>query len=350
MCLKHFELTGKALSGEQVLASVKASGEIAQPQIDVSGKALELTTLLDYLVPAVRDKLEAELIDGTVDYAMQGQLTQPTDLFANTLQGQVKLNDITGQIAGNWVESLAVSLPFELASGQLKVESDKQNLSIGHMDVGVPIDDFKASLGFELVQPTFSLRLDNASGKAFGGQWQVDRLQWPSNPETPVIFQLTEWDLTKLVALEQQKGITVTGLISGELPIFWSANGVTIAAGDLTNASNGIIQIKDNPAVDELKQTNDQLKLAFDALENLHYHQLGAPVTMGEDMRMTMPVAIKGVNPDLDAPVNLNLNLNYDLGGMIESLRLTQVLESRISEKIEQYMQQKTTENKGDSL
>ena len=85
-----------------------------------------------------------------------------------------------------------------------------------------------------------------------------------------------------------------------------------------------------NPAVNELKASNSQLKLAFDALQNLHYHQLSSDVSMADDGYMLLETVIKGRNPDLDNDVNLNLNLSYDLLGLLESLSITEQFEQRI--------------------
>jgi hypothetical protein len=45
---------------------------------------------------------------------------------------------------------------------------------------------------------------------------------------------------------------------------------------------------------------------------------------------MLLATAIKGRNPDLDNEVNLNLNLNYDLLGLLESLDITDQIENEI--------------------
>ena len=82
--------------------------------------------------------------------------------------------------------------------------------------------------------------------------------------------------------------------------------------------------------VEELKASGAQLKLAFDALENLHYHHLYSNVSMADDGYMLLDTVIKGVNPDLGNDVNLNLNLSYDLLGLLESLNITEQFESKM--------------------
>ena len=78
-----------------------------------------------------------------------------------------------------------------------------------------------------------------------------------------------------------------------------------------------------------------ELKLAFDALENLHYHHLSSEVSMIDDGYMLLVTEIKGRNPDLDNEVNLNLNLSYDLLGLLESLNITEHFESKVLESLQ---------------
>lgn len=122
----------------------------------------------------------------------------------------------------------------------------------------------------------------------------------------------------------------MTGKISGQLPITFDGDKYMIKEGELHNSSNGLIQVIDNPAVAALKANNSQLKLAFDALQNLHYHQLSSAVSMADDGYMQLDTVIKGRNPDIDNDVNLNLNLSYDLLGLLESLSITQRFEESI--------------------
>ena len=150
-----------------------------------------------------------------------------------------------------------------------------------------------------------------------------------------VNVQLNEIDLEQLLALDKKQGIVVTGKISGLLPVTFANEKFIINNGELHNVSNGLIQIIDNPAVERLKASSTELKLAFDALENLHYHQLTSNVSMADDGYMLLDTKIKGRNPDLDNEVNLNLNLSYDLLGLLESINITKQFEEDILKKLQ---------------
>ena len=116
----------------------------------------------------------------------------------------------------------------------------------------------------------------------------------------------------------------------GELPISFDGQKFTITHGKLYNISDGLIQVINNPGVAELKNNNSQLKLAFEALENLHYQKLTSGVSTADDGYMLLTTKVKGHNPDIDNEVNLNLNLTYDLPGLLESLSIADAFEKDI--------------------
>ena len=53
-------------------------------------------------------------------------------------------------------------------------------------------------------------------------------------------------------------------------------------------------------------------------------------MSLAEDGYMLLETVIKGRNPDINNDVNLNLNLSYDLLGLLESISITQRFEDSI--------------------
>jgi hypothetical protein len=171
---------------------------------------------------------------------------------------------------------------------------------------------------------------NDISGNLLGGTFELNQVQWPLSQIKPIELNLTEIDLEKLLALDKKQGIVVTGSISGHLPIYYNGKRPLIKEGHLYNVSSGVIQVFNNPAVEALQSENTQLKLAFDALQNLHYHHLSSQASMADDGYMLLLTTIKGQNPDLQNEVNFNLNLSYDLLGLFESLTITEQFENQV--------------------
>lgn len=56
---------------------------------------------------------------------------------------------------------------------------------------------------------------------------------------------------------------------------------------------------------------------------------------MTDDGQMYLETVIKGVNPDLDNEVNFNLNLDYDLLGLLQSALISKNVEQQVNEKVQ---------------
>ena len=197
------------------------------------------------------------------------------------------------------------------------------------IDTPTPISKLSISTNWTF-NKTFKLSASKLKADILGGSFYVPKLQWPFEHGHSVNVQLNSIDLEQLLALDKKQGIVVTGNISGQIPVTFDDEKYIIEEGELHNVSNGLIQVFDNPTVAELKASNSQLPLAFDALENLPNHQLISAVSMDDDGYMLLETVIKGRNPDINNDVNLNLNLSYDLLGLLESLSITERFENSI--------------------
>jgi len=311
------------------------NGQLAQPQFELSANELLLTDLLSLSIIL---PVPVELVDGKLNYHIKGQLTDLDNLLNNKVSALISLKNVSGEIDDIWLQELDWQQKLTLTNSQLKtLYPDKNNLYIESIELASPITNLSIKTQIKSKNNKFDLTAESINGKILGGSFYIPTLTWPMNSEHSVNVQLTNIDLEKVLELDKKQGIVVTGKISGELPITFDGNNVTIENGELHNISKGLIQVINNPAVEELKTSNSQLKLAFDALQNLHYHQLSSDVSMKDDGYMLLETVIKGRNPDLDNDVNLNLNLSYDLLGLLESMSITERLEQNIIKDLQKH-------------
>jgi hypothetical protein len=330
--LENIKVAGTLVLDDINLANYAIQGDINQPSIDISMEQLSLPSLMAL---NITNKPDLALINGSLDYQLKGQLTDIQDILKNEIDLAVNVKDVIGEVNGFWLEGLYWQQNFELKNQKITTYDIANNISFDNIDAGTPISDLLATSSLNFESNKLNINLSNVKANAFGGSFNIPVLNWPLDAENPVTLKLAQVDLSKIVELEKQQGIIVTGKVSGNLPLFIDEN-IRIENGKLFNVTDGMIQIKDNPGVESLKQTSTELALAFDALENLHYHQLNADVFMYDDGRMLLDTVIKGRNPDLDNEVNLNLNINYDLLGLIKSLRIADNMESEIIQKLQQ--------------
>lgn len=329
--LNNIKLTGGLTADTLALANFNITGDPRQPNIKLQGKAIPLPDLMPLILYR---PVEVELLDGQLDYELTGQVEDLAQPAQGPFELNMAVNSLSGTVKKTWLQDLNYRHKLTIKGDSVLAPPLKDNLKLALMEAAGKITELTASIGFERVQQRFSLSAENVSGKAFDGSFALDRLTWPLSADKATLLGLDKINLAQLVALEKQDGIVVTGKLSGQLPMYFQQDTVTISDGKLYNVGDGVIQIKDNPAVARLKQAQSSLKLAFDALENLHYHTLTSDVTMSDDGQMLMETVIKGHNPDLDNEVNFNLNLDYDLLGLLKSMMIADTLEQQLTEKV----------------
>lgn len=316
------------LSADTVpLGNLAISGTVEKPNISLTASTLSLTDLLSLNI-----KLPAKvaLVDGALSYSVEGQISDWAAIENTPLTISLAITSVSGEVEGIWLQELNWQQNFNYFAGKLSTRNDsEENLTVALIDTPTPIAKLSISTALSY-QKDFKVSVTKLKGDILGGSFSIPKVQWPLEHGHSVNVQLTHIDLEQVLALDKKQGIVVTGNISGQLPISFDGEKYTMEKGKLHNVSNGLIQVLNNPAVNELKANNSQLKLAFDALQNLHYHQLSSDVSMADDGYMLLETVIKGRNPDLDNDVNLNLSLSYDLLGLLESLSITEQFEQRI--------------------
>ncbi|MCW8832049.1 MAG: YdbH domain-containing protein [Colwellia sp.] len=334
--LQNIIITASTIADKQLLANIRLTGAITQPQFDIFTDDLALTELLTLKLNL---PVDISLIDGSASYRLLGQLTDTNNWLNNTATLNASIQDVSGEIDGTWIQELNWQQAFVLSNGDLKTvnadDKPKKNLTIAKIETAPPLTEFSAQTDMSFKNKELTVKLTGIETKLLGGSINIANAQWPLLASRSVDVQLTSIDLENLLALDPKQGIIVTGKISGNLPVSTDGKQFTILAGELHNITDGIIKVANNPAVEELKKSDPQLKLAFDAMQNIHYHQLSSDVSMANDGYMLFDTMIKGRNPDLDNDVNLNLNLSYDLLGLLESLNITKDLEQTLIDKLQ---------------
>ncbi len=310
------------------LGNVFITGSVQSPAIEVIGTGLPLTDLLSL---NIKLPISVELIEGTLNYNVSGQLPDLNHITQTHFDASVGIKSLSGEVDGIWIQDLNWQQQFTIESGNITTNAnDKENITIALIESFTPISNLSVNTRWSFSDNNFKLAVNNLKADAFSGSIFVPDMHWPFVQGHSANVQLDSIDLAQVLALDKKQGIVVTGNISGNVPVMFDGDKLTIEAGELYNVTNGLIQVINNPAVAELKANNSQLQLAFDALQNLHYHQLSSKVSMLDDGYMQLDTIIKGRNPDIDNDVNLNLNLTYDLLGLLESLSITQRFEDII--------------------
>lgn len=180
--------------------------------------------------------------------------------------------------------------------------------------------------------------LKDVQGDVFGGAVTSPGVlvDW-AKPPIYATLSLRKLDLAKILSIEQQKGVEGTGIMNGTLPLTITPSGVTVEGGTLEAQSpGGIIRYASMPESSRLITESDgNLRLVTQALNNFHYTVLRVGVEYAENGILDLGVRLEGRNPDLkkNPPIHFNLTVQEHVPTLLKSLRLVQEIEDTVQKK-----------------
>ncbi|UTW48452.1 YdbH domain-containing protein [Bacterioplanoides sp. SCSIO 12839] len=215
---------------------------------------------------------------------------------------------IDAQIAGESVNT-GIQLSNILARSQTRIPADLSSALIEVYEVHTEL------LGGRVRLPLmkFDTRKDV---NAFG--IEVDNIQ-----------------LSELAKLEPNAEVEATGVLDGVLPIVITQAGVQIPGGNLFARDPGGVIRYNNATSQALKSSDQTVGLAMQLLEDFHYNQLESGVEYQPDGELNLALQFQGNNPEFfgGQATHLNVNLDYNLLDLLESLRISNDLIQKVEEK-----------------
>jgi hypothetical protein len=276
-------------------------------------------------------------------------------LVANGLTqiaGQASANrQRLGDVSGQWRASFSGDGQYDdikaagidvLLTGGLNgnvIEVDPtSSIQLGQVDAGLSIHDLKGTLSGQISGENVDLRLADIQGQLLDGSLSIDSIALQPEATGISLLRLDNITLDELAQLQSQEGIALQGEVSGRFPLEFDSSGVHVKEGKLYNITPGFIRIKDNPEVQNLKQSSEQAAQALNLLENLDFEVLNSTVNFTPAGDLTLAVSIEGRNPDIDQAINFNYTHEENLYQLLQSLRLG----DKLTEKVQQQYQERT--------
>ncbi|MCD8522392.1 MAG: YdbH domain-containing protein [Saccharospirillaceae bacterium] len=148
-------------------------------------------------------------------------------------------------------------------------------------------------------------------------------------------IELEHIQLAQIAALEPKSEVEASGTLDGVLPIVLTKEGAQIPGGSLfARAPGGVIRYQ-NATSEALQQSDQTVGLAMQLLQNFHYDKLQTNIQYQPDGALNLGLQFQGKNPDFfgGQATHLNVNLEYNLLDLLESLRVTQDVISRLEGK-----------------
>ena len=268
---------------------------------------------------AVATRFLPELIlqDGTLNIDAQMK-SNGQDLLASIelVNAGVKYSDFSAS---------GIATHANVYSDSAGLQLDNARLTILNADTGVPISNIALAYSIK----NNSLKVDKATGNVLGGNFILSGF-WLDNRNQNAQLTMNNIDLAKIVELQQQSGIDVTGSVSGTLPLTIKDGKVNIDKGLLKSDSAGALKIDGNPAFDSIAQQQTELNY----LKDLEYEKLSSKVKLNTDGLLFLDFSILGKNPTQQQAVNFNYHHEENILTLMRSLRLTDSVQNQIEHKI----------------
>ena len=255
------------------------------------------------LFPALRDSI----VSASGKVALEGEITWVGRELNSKLKLLVEeLSFQTDQLALNRVNSVVrfdALRPLSTAPGQL--------VTIAMIDVGLPLTDGVVSFHIE---PEGSLVIERTEWGLAGGKIRAEGISIDSrSARYKFVLEVEGVDLQRLAALAKVEGLTVTGKLSGDIPVLIEEGSLIIREGLLeTTLKGGTVRYNPSEIPSALRYGGERTQLVLSALENFQYKTLRIKLDRRSDGNAKVSLQLHGSNPDFfkGRPVELNLNLS----------------------------------------
>lgn len=287
----------------------------------------------------------ADLTDGrltvVVDASWSAGAGEPVKGF-QVASGTVKIlaEKLSGQYHEYPVKGLSATINLHAQGLESIATNHLATVTIASVQTGVEVTNVTTMIRgkWTLADRLPVVEVRDFRCEVFGGAvtspgWVVDL----AKPSSEAIFLLQGLDLAKVLSVEQQQGVQGTGTLNGTLPVMILPGGVTVKDG-LVEAQppGGIIRYGLTPDSSKLiSETDSQLHLVSQALNNFHYTLLRVGVDYAESGTLLLNARLEGRNPDLKniPPIHFNLTVQEHIPTLLKSLRLIHGLQDAVEKK-----------------
>lgn len=262
--------------------------------------------------------------DSNIAWRWQPDLMLRVDDLAGIYQESTTWEDIDLQ--------LALRRPFYK---DFRIDSQISALSI---NPGINVENILARSTTTL-QEDFTQALivvEEVHSDVLGGRINVPLVRYDTRQDINAFgIEVEGIDIEKIAALEANSGVTASGYLDGVLPIILLPQGPQIPAGSLfARAPGGMIKFTGETA-DNLRQSDPSVGLAMQVLSDFRYDKLQTNVIYQPSGELTLGLQFQGKNPTFfdGQATHLNLNLDYNLLDLLESLRISNDLVQKLENK-----------------
>ena len=286
-----------------------------------------------------------DLIDGmvtaTVDASWSSSSHDRTN-GVNTVSATAKV--VTEKLSGHYADYIVKGLNTTMVVSTQGLESivmtQPASIFVAAVQSGIEVANLAASyqIKWKLAETLPIIEVRDFQCEAFGGTISnpgpVVNL---AKPPVTTTFSLRNLDLAKVLSVDQQKGLQGTGTLNGTLPVIITSSGIIVKDGVIeAQPPGGMIRYASTSESSKILSESDrQLQLVAQALNNFQYSLLRVGVKYGETGMLDLNARLEGRNPDLrnTPPIHFNLTVQEHIPTLLKSLRLVEDLHETIEKK-----------------
>ncbi len=230
-------------------------------------------------------------------------------------------------------------------SSRLDIEVDSETplalkparFDVALVDIGFPVEDI-SGVATPYIDDS-AVEVSSLSMTVLGGTVTADPFRFDLDADSnELMLRASNVQLPLMVGLADLEAVTISGSVSGEIPVTIRGNNVIIDEGFLENdPPGGVIQYLGGAANGVVDDTS-QLGVVTRTLRNLEFDSLTSAVNYSQEGDLVLQMRLKGINPDVDPtqPVILNLNVENNVPQMLRSLQATRSIEDVLERKLSQ--------------
>ena len=260
----------------------------------------------------------ATVTDGVVSGIIKG------DVNLQQAQGRVQISKFSALYNDYLANDFAVNLNGTFNSGQLNIAATK--FTLNELRAGAVVKNIQGQLQVTANQPCAA----NLTGQVMGGAFVVNKYCPLSDNQTATV-KFENIDASKLVTLDAESGISLSGRLAGTLPVVISKQGIEVKQGQLVNQGDGKLLISNNAGFEAVKAQQQELSTTLSLLENLDIKKLRSSVNLKPDGWLHLGVNLEGYNEAQQQAVNFNYNHEENVFTLLRALRLS----DEITQKVE---------------
>ena len=206
---------------------------------------------------------------------------------------------------------------------------------IGLVDIGLPVENISGTAAPDIGES--AVAVSSLSMSLLGGTVTAEPFRYDLDAESnQLMLRARGIQLPLMAALADLEAVTVSGGVSGKIPVTIRGNKVIIDGGYLENdPPGGVIRYRGG-AADAVVDDGSQLGIVTRTLRNFEFDSLTSAVDYSEAGDLVLTMRLKGINPDVDPmqPVILNLNVENNVPEMLRSLRATRSIEDVLEKRL----------------